>query len=351
MNMKLGEFSRIKWERAKDLKKRGDFLDAERELKEALEDEPDHFLLKASLADLYLRQDRLTEAKILAETILSLDPEYPQARYILGEIFFKEKSFDQALQCFRHASQKDPRPYMILRVARTLRNMERYEEALETLDSILVSDRQNMGFLKEKGLVLGRMERWEQALEIYEKLREMDPNDSFVRKAIYDIKGKDRPADKLIRELEMVVTLPSGKDDPQLHGLLGQKLKKAGKLKEAIAEFRKAQRLDLKNVFFLKHEGFCHYQLKDYDNAIQTLSEAFRNDPTDYIVKSTLNKLYATTGNLEGFMLLLEDISMEHPHNVKLMGTLKKIRKQVNARKANNNRSRVQGQKPYQNQE
>ncbi|MCD6296747.1 MAG: tetratricopeptide repeat protein, partial [Deltaproteobacteria bacterium] len=218
--MKLGEFSRIKWERAKDLKKRGDFLDAERELKEALEDEPDHFLLKASLADLYLRQDRLTEAKILAETILSLDPEYPQARYILGEIFFKEKSFDQALQCFRHASQKDPRPYMILRVARTLRNMERYEEALETLDSILVSDRQNMGFLKEKGLVLGRMERWEQALEIYEKLREMDPNDSFVRKAIYDIKGKDRPADKLIRELEMVVTLPSGKDDPQLHGLL-----------------------------------------------------------------------------------------------------------------------------------
>ena len=111
--MKLTGFSRTKWERARDLKKQGRYQEAEGELKEALEDAPDHFLLKASLADVYLRQDRSTEAKILVESILSSDPQYPQARYILGEIFFKQNLFEQALQCFRQAFQKDPRPYLI----------------------------------------------------------------------------------------------------------------------------------------------------------------------------------------------------------------------------------------------
>jgi tetratricopeptide (TPR) repeat protein len=331
--MKLTEFSRTKWERARDLKKRGQYQEAERELKEALEDAPDHFLLKASLADVYLRQDRSMEAKILVESILSFDPQYPQARYILGEIFFKQNLFEQALQCFRQVSQKDPRPYLILRVARTLSKMERYEEALETLDSALVSERKNPGLLKEKALTLVRMNRSDEALDLYEKLHELNPDDSFVRKEIYRLKGKNRPDEKIIHELQTVVKLSSGKDDAQLHGFLGQKLKGAGKLEEAAAEFRLAQRLDTNNVFFLKQEGFCHYQSKDYAKAIQTLGDSFRKDPGDYIVKKTLEKIYTTIHNLEGFKLLLEEILKDHPHNVKLMGTLKKIQKQVNERK------------------
>ena len=332
-DMKLTGFSHTKWERAIDLKKRGQYQEAERELKEALEDAPDHFLLKASLADVYLRQDRSMEAKILVESILSFDPQYPQAQYILGEIFFKQNLFEQALQCFRQAFQKDPRPYVILRVARTLSKMERYEEALETLDSALVSERKNPGLLKEKALILVRINRLDEALDIYEKLHELNPDDSFVRKEIYRLKGKNRPDEKVIHELQTVVKLSSGKDDAQLHGFLGQKLKGAGKLEEAAAEFRVAQHLDPNNVFFLKQEGFCHYQRKDYEKAIQTLGDAFRKDPSDYIVKKSLEKLYTTLQNLEEFTLLLKEILKDHPHNVKLMGTLKKIQKQVNERK------------------
>jgi predicted Zn-dependent protease len=73
--MTLSEFCRIKWERARDLKKRGEYQEAERELKAALDEAPKNFLLKSSLAELYLRQDRITEAGILADTIISSDPQ------------------------------------------------------------------------------------------------------------------------------------------------------------------------------------------------------------------------------------------------------------------------------------
>jgi len=327
--MKPSQFCRIKWERARALKKRGAFQEAEKELKEALEEEPDDLLVKASLSELYLRQGRLVEARILAEAILSSDSQNSQALYVLGEIFFKENNLGEALQCFHHAQQKDTSPYLPLRIAQTFREMGRFDEALETLDSVLVRESENLRFLKEKAVILNRMKRWDEAVRVYEKAQELDPEDSFVRKEVYRLRGLKRPDQKTIRELETVVKLPSRKDDAQLHGLLGQKLKDAGRLKEALAEFQAARRLAPENLYFLKQEGFCHYHLGAYPEAIQALSQVFRKDPKDYIVRTTLKKMYVTTSNIGGFITLLEEVLKDHPHNVKLMGVLRGVKKEA----------------------
>ncbi len=326
--MSLSKFCQIKWERARDLKKKGAYQEAESELKEALDEAPDNFLLKSSLAELYLRQDRITEAGILADAILSSDPQHPQAQYILGEIYFKQEKFGEALQCFRRAAMNDPRPYIRLRIARTLREMRLFKEALETLDSVLINDKDNISFLKENALILSRMKQWNEALLLYEKLRALDPEDSFVRRQVFKLKGMNRPDEVVIRELEKVVDLPSLKDDAQLHELLAQSLKKTGKLKEAAAEFRTAQRLSPDNVYFLKQEGFCHYRLGDYREAACILGQAFKKDPNDYIVRSTLQKTFQHQQNTAGFIALLEEVISEHPHNMKLVGILKKLKKQ-----------------------
>ena len=327
--MRLSEFARIKWERARDLRKRGDYEGAENELKEALEEEPHHGVLKSSLAELYLRQQRLIEARILAEELISSDPQHPQALYVLGEIFAREKTFEEALECFRQASQRDPRPYLTLRIARMLREMGRCEEALETLDAQLIKDSENLPFLKEKALALVRLNRWDEALRCYEKVHAHLPDDPFVRKEVYRLRGRKQPAPQMIRELQAVVNIPSRKDDAQLHGLLGQKLKDAGKLSEALIEFKKARRLAPDNAYFLKFEGFCHYRLGAMQAAIEALSEAFRKDPNDFIVKSTLQKIYTTTDNISGFIDLVEDVLKAHPHNMKLVGILKGLRKRA----------------------
>lgn len=327
--MKLSRFSRIKWERARDLKKKEAFQEAEEELNEALEEQPEHPLLKASLAELYLRQDRLVEARILAEGILSSDPQYSQALYVQGEIFFKEDNFEEALQCFQQAQQKDQNQYLTLRVAKTLREMKRFEDALEILDSVLVKESDNLRFLKEKALLLNRMEQVDEALRIYEKVYELDPKDFFARKEVYRLKGLTQPDQKTIEELEKVVKLSSRKDDAQLHCLLGQKLKEAGRLKEALVEFQTARELAPESLFFLKLEGFCLYQLKAYQEAIQALGQVFKKNPNEYIVRGTLKKMHVATGDIDGFISLLEDVIKEHPQNMKLVGILKGIKKEA----------------------
>ncbi|MCP4668951.1 MAG: hypothetical protein GY849_21655, partial [Deltaproteobacteria bacterium] len=104
-------------------------------------------------------------------------------------------------------------------------------------------------------------------------------------------------------------------------------------LKEALAQFRIARRLSPNDLFLMKQEGFCLYRLKDYKHALEVLGDAFRRDPGDFIVKSTLSKIYTTTDDLEGYADLLEKVLSEHPHQVKLMGVLKGVQKALHAKK------------------
>lgn len=312
-----------------DLRKMGQYQESEDELMEALDEQPENLLLRSSLAEVYLRQDRPLEAKVLAEAILTVNAHHPQALYILGEVFFWQEKLDEALQCFQQAAQKDKRHYLTLRVARTLRKMGRYQDALETLDSMLLQQKDNHYFLKEKALVLNRIKRYDEALAVYENLRRIDPKDSFVRKEILRLKGAHHKNETTIEELQKVASLPSWKNDAQLHGLLAKKLKDAGRAREAAAEFQIAGRLDPSNPYFMKQEGFCHYHLGEYPEAVECLSQAFRKDPNDYYVKGTLKKLFISDNNIRGFIDLLEDVVQDHPQNVKLLGTLKGMKKRL----------------------
>jgi tetratricopeptide (TPR) repeat protein len=327
--MELTRFSRIKWEKAIDLRKRGQFREAEDELKEALDEQPESPALRASLAQVYLRQERLIEARSLADSILAENPQYPESLYVLGEIFSRQNRLEDALQSYRQAALGDKRPYLFLRIARTLRRMERYEEALATLEPVLLSKKDNRSFLKEKALTLNRMGRSEAALAVYEELRRLDPGDNFVRKEVVRLKSENRSRESTIQELEKVIQIPSQKNDAQMHGLLGQELKDSGRLLEAAAAFHRAGELEPGNPYFTKQEGWCYYGLGEYAKAVECLSLAFQKDPHDYYVRGALQKIYTSTGRIRDFVHLLEAILKEHPDQVKLMGILNSMKKKM----------------------
>lgn len=311
------------------LKERGELGEAETEIRRGLEKEPNSFFLKASLADLYLRQGRFTEGRILAEEVLAQDPQHPQALSVLGDIFLKQRSPREALECFREAFNRAPRPYLILKSARALKEMGNLAEALQELEKVLVVNPENLSFLREKAFILNRMKRFDEALEAYEKIKILSPDDPFVKKEILRLRSRTRPETQVLKELRAVVSMDSKKEDAQVHGLLAQKLKGAGQIQEAAAEYGKASTLAPRNPYFLKQQGFCFYRIKKYDEAIQCFARAFRKDPSDYFVRRTLEKCYEAQGNLRGLLDLLEEVFHLHPGQKPLLGMIKKIRKKV----------------------
>jgi tetratricopeptide (TPR) repeat protein len=315
--------------RIRFLKEKGRFDEAAEEIRQGLEKNPQDLLLKTSLADLYLRQGLFAEGRILAEEVLTEDPRHPQALSVLGDLYLKERDFSKALECFQQAADQDPRPYLVLKTARTLRAMGQLAKALEELDKVLVKDPENLSCLKEKALVLNRLKKDDLALEVFEKIRKIIPDDSFVGKEILRLRSRNRPPEQVLKELQTVVGMESKKADAQVHGLLAQELKKAGQVREAAAEYRQASDLEPENPFFLKQQGFCHYQFKEYEQALSCLSQAFRLQPGDYYVRGALEKSFEALGNLPGWLELLEEVSRQHPEQKALWGIIRRIRKKT----------------------
>lgn len=316
-------------DRIRILKESGNYSQAEEKIRQELQKNPDQVSLKIRLAELYLRQGRLAEGRILVEEVLARDPQHPQALTILGDLFFKQHSPREALGCYRQAFSREPKDYLLLKVARALKEMRLFGEALQELEKVLVVKPKSLPFLKEKAFILNRMQRFDQALEIFEKIKEISPADPFVQKEILRLRSRTRPDAQVIKEIQAIAGMDSKKDDAQMHGFLAQKLKRAGLVKEAAAEYRVASTLAPNNPYFLKQQGFCHYREKKYAEAIPCLKEAFLMDPADYVVRKTLERSYEAQGELERFLEVLEKALLQHPDQKSLLGTIRRIRKKL----------------------
>ncbi|MEW6377367.1 MAG: tetratricopeptide repeat protein [Thermodesulfobacteriota bacterium] len=313
-------------DRIRSLKESRRYSAAEEEIRCELQKNPEQSFLKTSLADIYLRQGRLIEARILIEEVLARDPQQPQALSVLGDLFIKEHSPQRALDCYRQAFSRNPKPYLFLKTARAFKEMKLFDNALQELEKVLVVKPKSLPFLKEKAFILNRMKKFDQALETLERVKEISPDDPFVQKEILRLRSRRRPETQVLKELQAVIGMESKKDDAQLHGLLAQRLKGAGLVKEAAVEYKRASNLEPNNPYFLKQQGFCYYRQKEYNQAIHCLKEAFQMDTSDYVVRKTLEKSYEAQGDLGGFLTLLEKTLYQHPDQKSLLGTIKRIR-------------------------
>jgi tetratricopeptide (TPR) repeat protein len=318
-------------DRIRILKESRKYSEAEEVIQHELQQNPDQSLLKTTLADLRLRQGHLTEARILIEEVLAHDPQYPEAFSVLGDLFIKQRSPRKALDCYRQAFARDPKPYLLLKTARAFKEMKLFDDALQELEKVLVAKPKSLPFLKEKAFILNRVKRFEQALETLEKIKEISPDDAFVQKEILRLRSRRRPESQVVKELQAVIGMESKKDDAQLHGLLAQRLKGAGMVKEAAVEYKRASNLEPNNPYFLKQQGFCHYHQKEYSQAIHCLKEAFQKDPSDYVVRKTLEKSYEAGGDIGAYLTLLEETLLQHPDQKSLFGTIRRIRTRLKA--------------------
>ncbi len=327
MRQDLTGIARIKWERAREWMHAGRLEQAETELKEAMDEAPGHPLPKASLARVYLQQKRLLEAKLLAEEILLDHPRHAYALTVLGEVHLRERRLEAALEVFKQAAQTDRGSYLVRCICKTLREMKRYSEALDLIEEYLPERPNDPYLLTEKALCLQQAGRIDEAMILYERVRQLKPDHEFAREQLLRLRARGREPAAVVRELESMSRMSSEKDRSGVQGALAEKLKEAGRPKDAARAFHEAWRLNPQRLFFLKQEGYCHHRAGDTEAALQCLRRAIWEDPDDPAVRKTLEKIYRLKGNPEEFVALLEALLERYPQNVRLMGVLKKRKK------------------------
>jgi tetratricopeptide (TPR) repeat protein len=89
--------------RARELKARRRYDEAQKVLEATLARNPSDARAKASLADLFYRTRRYRQAMTLAGAILAQDPDEPRALVVMGNVLLQRKKPKEALEYFRLA--------------------------------------------------------------------------------------------------------------------------------------------------------------------------------------------------------------------------------------------------------
>ncbi len=119
----------------------GDYEQAERHIRRAMELIPDRTEPLVELAELRVRQERPEEAEEFFERALELDPAEPRALDYLAMFRFQAGRHEEALELYRRrveAGHDDAQTYVNMGV--TLNSLERYEEAEQSLGRALERD-------------------------------------------------------------------------------------------------------------------------------------------------------------------------------------------------------------------
>jgi tetratricopeptide (TPR) repeat protein len=119
--------------RARELKARRRYDEAQKVLQAALARNPGDVRAKASLADLYYRTRRYRQAMALAGSILAQDPDEPRALVVMGNVLLQRKKPKEALEYFRLALSVAETDYLWLRVARCHLEIKQLQEARAAL--------------------------------------------------------------------------------------------------------------------------------------------------------------------------------------------------------------------------
>jgi len=167
----------IQFDQGTELIRRGQFVDAESCLREAIRFRPDHADALNNLGTAVWRQGRLSEAEDYYRRAHRLNPDDFAILNNLGNALWDQRRLDQAAQCYRQAlllQPESPETHMNLGVL--LSDQGEYEEAIACIKESLRLRPDSHEALDNLGSTLARQGRWDEAISLYDQALRLKPD-------------------------------------------------------------------------------------------------------------------------------------------------------------------------------
>lgn len=311
-------------------KKNKEYEKAMKTLLEALEDYPENNFLKTSLADLYIRMNRLEGAEKLADQVLKSDYQNHNALTVKGNVALQKRDYEEALQFFKQAYQRKETDYLASRLIRTYMYLDELELALSVCQQKLEGDSINNRFKKIEAEIYKKMNKLDKAADTMEDYLSEEKDDQFAFREKIELKLKRKSPDLAVRELKQLLRVDKYRKNIYLQTLLAEKLQDLKRYEKAVEVYKEAIILDPGNIYIIKNLGMSLYRDKKLEEALPYLEEAFQDDPNDYYIRSTLEYIYKSLSmhqqGIEYFQKIIKETGLKN-----LWGIIKKLVKEGDA--------------------
>jgi tetratricopeptide (TPR) repeat protein len=302
----------------------GDLDQAEAVLDRALEGRPQSPPLVALRAELWRKRGRLAEAEAQLAAARQLDPGDPLVVRTGAELALQQRRLEEAAELFERAFEQRPTAYLASRLVQTLNRLRRHERAAQVARQALESRPEDPWLLSGLAAAEAGGGRREEAVALYEKVLSLRPGDRFAYAQLMRLRTAATPAAEAAAALKGLQRVGGRDRDPRLRILTGDRLRGAGRVSEAAAEYRAAAELEPGNAYAHAQLGFCLRRLGEAEPALEALGRAFLADPANPYTRSSLEALCRERGDFGPYARLVEEAAKLHPEMQALHGLRKR---------------------------
>jgi tetratricopeptide (TPR) repeat protein len=231
-------------------------------------------------------------ALVYARLALSVHPDFPEGRTLLGEIYNDMKLHNEAIVAYGQVPPASPLYSSAeIQLATNLNQLKRTDEAIKTLNALIAREPENYNALLALGNLYRLNEKWLDAADAYtQALARIDePGEQqwsvyYFRGIAYERAGRWSSAEPDFRK-----ALRFQPEQPAVLNYLGYSLiEKRLNLEEAFKMVEKAVSLRPNDGYIVDSLGWAHYQLGNYDEAVELLERAAGLRPEDPVINDHL---------------------------------------------------------------
>ncbi|MDB9482653.1 tetratricopeptide repeat protein [Dolichospermum circinale CS-537/05] len=251
------------------------------------------------------RSQKYAEAIKAVNKAISKKPDFYQAWYFKGVIFFSEKKDTEAITAFDKALKINPDFAQAWKLrGRVLGLLDKHPEALTSFDKAIALSPNQFDLYYWRGLSLAILKRFPESIEAYNQAIKFYPDfqHSYLSRgwSYVNLQKYQQAIDDFTQVIQLD---PKNADYYHSRGLAYSLLNKR---QQAIDDWTQAIQLDPKNAQYYSHRGYAYSELKKYQQAITDFTKAIQLDPKNAQYYNARGLVY---GSLEDYKKAIEDIT------------------------------------------
>ncbi len=287
----LTAFAGAEWNKGTAAYKSGDFVTAEKEFKEVVKTNPDHYAGYYMLGVVQLKLKKRSQAVANLRKAVELKPDYLPARLTLGKALVEAKQYPDAYKVLRTIDlakvPSSQRTTFALIFAAAATKSGHASDAIRVLQQQLRATSKNANLYRALGAAYVTQGQDAKAFEALKKAWQLKPSDGrLARDAVTTAiraARRSRSSDQKKRYYSEAARIATGlaQKSPTFDHLLlaGETYLGAKDYATALKWFEKARAKRSSSALVQFYEGQCYSSLGKFNKAIASLQQALKMGP------------------------------------------------------------------------
>ena len=249
------------------------------------------------ISQFLVTEEKMDEAEIKIKDVLAKDPSVLEARYILGNIYSKQKKYDEAIEEFKKALEVDPDYYeAIFGMAIAYKEAGMFDEAIVGFKRMVEKDPKDTKSFLHLGNIYHEKGQLEEAKNYIKSGIAINPEAPLFHNNLGAIFLEMNMYDEAEQEIEKALSIERSIPLINAHFNMALLHEARGELDQAVLEYKKEQQTSPFNFQSDFNLGLLYVKTKELDKAIKELKSCIQKNEEFGNAYVFLAKAYMDTG-------------------------------------------------------